>query len=106
MFAHSKSALMALFATLIFSSMGFAQVEDFTSKLKSPDAATRKGAAYSLGRMGPTARAAVPELITALKDTDQNVRRSVAIALGNMGPAARAAIPAPVSYTHLTLPTN
>ena len=44
MFAHSKSALMALFATLVFSSMGFAQVEDLTSKLKSTDAATRKGA--------------------------------------------------------------
>ncbi len=89
MFAQSKSALMALFATLVFSSMGFAQVEDLTSKLKSPDAATRKGAAYSLGRMGPTARAAVPELITALKDTDQTVRRSVAIALGKYGPCSK-----------------
>ena len=54
----------------------------------------RKNAALSLGRFGPKAEAAVPELVTALKDKVVDVRGAAAVALGRIGPGAKdAALP-------------
>jgi HEAT repeat protein len=55
---------------------------------------TRNNAAYSIARMGPAAKAAVPALILALKDPEASVRFPVCIALREIGPDAREAVPA------------
>ncbi len=55
---------------------------------------TRNNAAYSIARMGPAAKSAVPALIRALKDPDAAVRFPVCIALREIGPDAREAVPA------------
>jgi HEAT repeat protein len=55
---------------------------------------TRNNAAYSIARMGPAAKSAVPALITALKDPEAAVRFPVCIALREIGPDAMDAVPA------------
>jgi len=55
---------------------------------------TRNSAAYSIARMGPAAKAAVPALIRALHDPEAAVRFPVCIALREIGPDARDAVPA------------
>ena len=46
----------------------------------------RRAAAQALGRLGPTAAAAVPALVRALSDSDWEVRQAAAWALGRIGP--------------------
>jgi HEAT repeat protein len=55
---------------------------------------TRNSAAYSIARMGPAAKAAVPALIRALDDPEAAVRFPVCIALREIGPDAKDAVPA------------
>lgn len=55
---------------------------------------TRNNAAYSIARMGPLAKSAVPALIKALKDPEAAVRFPVCIALREIGPDAIDAVPA------------
>jgi adenylate cyclase len=54
----------------------------------------RKSAAQTLGRFGPAAADAVPELIDALADENRWVQSEAIKALGKIGPAAADAIPA------------
>ena len=61
--------------------------------LKAPAPATRNNAAYTIARMGPAAKDAVPALIVALGDEASSVRYPAAFALGEIGPAAESAIP-------------
>jgi hypothetical protein len=64
-------------------------------ELKSSDPQARAMAALALGRMGPTARMAVPYLIADLRDQDAKVREMAAWALGQIGSEfARPAVPA------------
>lgn len=58
------------------------------------DERTRLGALVVLGRMGPAARDAVPEVLHALKDREPRVRHAAIICLGEIGPAAKDAVPA------------
>jgi HEAT repeat protein len=62
--------------------------------LKDPDPNMRYYAAKSLGKYGPEAAAAVPDLVGALKDESALVRSGAAYALGDLGPTAAAAKPA------------
>lgn len=62
--------------------------------LKNNDARTRQSAVRRLGRLGPSAAPAVPDLIACLTDSDHNVREAAAKAIGRLGPQARAAFPA------------
>ena len=55
---------------------------------------TRNNAAYSIARMGPAAKSAVPALIKALKDPEPVVRYPACIALREIGPDAKDAVPA------------
>lgn len=55
---------------------------------------TRNAAAYSIARMGPAAKSAVPALIRALHDPEAAVRFPVCIALREIGPDAKDAVPA------------
>ncbi|MBN9522643.1 HEAT repeat domain-containing protein [bacterium] len=55
----------------------------------------RPEAAEALGRIGPPAKRAVPDLIRTLSDAElTRLRRQAAFALGEMGPDAGAAVPA------------
>jgi HEAT repeat protein len=53
----------------------------------------RRSAAEALGKLGPAADSAVPELARLLGDPEAFVRVSAAEALGRLGPAAGAAVP-------------
>jgi len=61
--------------------------------LKIPDNDVRVNAVWALGKIGPQARAAIPELMEALVDNDWKVRFPAAWALGRIGPDAVETIP-------------
>jgi HEAT repeat protein len=52
---------------------------------------------YVLGKMGPAAAPATPELVKLLGDKKEEVAREAAIALANIGPGAKEAVPALVA---------
>jgi HEAT repeat protein len=56
--------------------------------------ASRYQALLLVGRMGPAAAKAVPDLAKLLKDPDANLRRNAVLALGQIGPGAREVAPA------------
>ncbi len=60
--------------------------------LSAQDKQVRREAALKLGKMGATAKGAVPDLIKALSDSDRQVVSNALTALGNIGPAATEAI--------------
>ncbi|MDP6446655.1 MAG: HEAT repeat domain-containing protein, partial [Pirellulaceae bacterium] len=68
-------------------------VPELRNRLTSNDAEVRAQAADVLGRIGPDANEAIPELIILLDDESGPVRRSAARALGQIGPAAEQAVP-------------
>ena len=53
----------------------------------------RPRAAFILGKIGPEARAAVPDLTKAIRDKNVDLRWPAAAALGGIGPAAKSAWP-------------
>ena len=59
----------------------------------SPDAKTRKEAAFKLGNVGPTDPTAFPTLIEALKDREAVVRHEAILAILKFGPTALEAVP-------------
>lgn len=61
--------------------------------LSSSDARVRRSGAFALGRLGPAAVTALPQLIEALADRDAGVREAAASAVGEIGPEARDALP-------------
>ncbi len=69
-------------------------VSEFLEDLASENPLIRMNAAQTLGRFGPAAAVAVPNLIAALADEFEDVRKYAAIALGKIGPEAKDAIPA------------
>ncbi len=54
----------------------------------------RRNAAWGLGKIGPDASGALPQLCQALKDADPRAATGAAQALGMIGPEAREAVPA------------
>ncbi len=62
--------------------------------LDSARAEVRRQAAWSLGRLGPSAEPAVPALVRRLKDDHESVRTAAAVALERIGPSGRAAVSA------------
>jgi len=61
--------------------------------LKIPDNDVRVNAVWAIGKIGPQARASIPELMEALVDNDWKVRFPAAWALGRIGPDAVETIP-------------
>jgi len=63
--------------------------------------ADRWSAARTLGRYGPWAKAAIPELLALLKSENEDplLQGTAAFALGAMGPEAKVAIPALIKLT-------
>jgi HEAT repeat protein len=69
------------------------EIDRLIQQLKSPDPKVRSDAARALGKMGESAKAAIPNLIPLLQDPEPNVRSRAALALGRMGESAKATIP-------------
>jgi adenylate cyclase len=69
-------------------------VSSLLGELKRGPGYGRAAVVQTLGRFGPAAAAAVPDLIEALGDEQEDVREQAVIALGKIGPDAKAAIPA------------
>lgn len=69
------------------------QIGKLREQLGSSDARTQISAAGQLGKFGPLAAAAVPDLITAMKTNDLALKHEAIIALGQIGPEAKAAVP-------------
>jgi HEAT repeat protein len=86
------SCFLALAVAFVGSAASGADVQQLAAKLGSGTVAERSAAADALADMGPTAQAAVPQLVTALASPDGDVRWHSARALGVIGDAK--AIPA------------
>lgn len=71
-----------------------ARIDKLTKQLSASEFATRRDAAYQLGKMGAAAKPAVPALVNALADQDKQVWSFSIAALAELGPDAREAIPA------------
>ena len=54
----------------------------------------RREVQYVLGKIGPAAAPAVPQLIASLGNDSERVRNSAIFALGKIGPGAKSAVPA------------
>jgi HEAT repeat protein/lysophospholipase L1-like esterase len=74
--------------------VGAGAVPDLVLALRNEDPYVRGFAAWTLGAIGPDARAAVPALVDALQRDDGYERGGAAAALARMGPAALEAVPA------------
>jgi HEAT repeat protein len=57
--------------------------------LKGDNPERRAGAAYTLGLIGPPAKAALPALLNALKDETIDVRRQASYAVSRLIPDTR-----------------
>jgi HEAT repeat protein len=85
-----------ILAILFIASSAFTQqpvvlgkpLKIWTSQLFGADAKNRRNAAFALGRAGPAAVAAVPNLVNALHDPEATVREAAAFALGEIGVGA------------------
>jgi HEAT repeat protein len=86
---HDERVRLA--ATKVLISAGPAAVPLLTGALWEEDSGTRFIAVLALGKIGGSARPAIPSLLERLKDNDANIRLRTAEALGLIG--AREAIP-------------
>jgi HEAT repeat protein len=75
-------------AALALASIGKPAVEGLRGLLKDRKDSVRAEAAMALGRIGPEASAAAPELVLLLGEKNERVRREAAQSLGRMGAAA------------------
>lgn len=77
-------------------------VADWVNKLSSPLPAVRIAAAEGLGKLGPSASAAVPALRRALDDSEVVVRNNAAWALGKIANPSSEIVPALVAKVEST----
>jgi HEAT repeat protein len=75
-------------SALALAAIGKPAVEGLRGLLKERKEGVRAEVAMSLGRIGPDAEAAVPDLVLLLRDDSARVRREASRALGLIGPAA------------------
>ncbi len=72
--------------------IGEPAVEPLRAAVKSPD--TRRLAVNVLGRIGPSAKLAIPELVEAMRgETNKDARREIFIAMLNIGSAPPSLVP-------------
>ena len=64
-------------------------IEPLVEALKGDNPDRRAGAAYTLGLIGPPAKAALPALLEALKDETVEVRRQASYAVARLIPDNR-----------------
>jgi lysophospholipase L1-like esterase len=75
-------------------SIGVEQIPALIELLAAEDVRAAREAAWALGRLGPSAASAVPQLGAALGNAEAPLRRAAAQALGAIGAAARVTLPA------------
>ena len=75
-------------SALALASIGKPAVEGLRGLLKERKEGVRAEVVMALGRIGPDAEAAVPDLVPLLGDKSERIRREAALALGQVGPAA------------------
>lgn len=68
-------------------------ISSVIEKLSHNDENVRKDAAYTLGKLGPDAKIAIPLLIKTLKDEKADVREAAVYALGCIGQEAKTIVP-------------
>lgn len=69
-------------------------IEQYRRELRNPDAQRRRDGANGLGKLGPAAAIAVPELMETVKDKDSAVQLAAIDALVLMGAQAKRAVSA------------
>jgi HEAT repeat protein len=75
-------------AALALAAVGKPAVEGLRGLLKERKESVRAEAVMALGRIGPDALAAIPELVLLLGDKNERIRREASVALGRIGMAA------------------
>ncbi len=75
-------------SALALAAIGKPAVEGLRGLLKERKENVRAESIMGLGRIGPDAAAAVPDLIPLLGDKSERIRREAALALGRIGTAA------------------
>ncbi|MGP0065173.1 MAG: HEAT repeat domain-containing protein, partial [Isosphaeraceae bacterium] len=75
-------------SALALAAVGKPAVDGLRGLLKERKESVRAECIMGLGRIGPDAEAAVPDLIPLLGDKSDRIRREAALALGRIGPAA------------------
>ena len=75
-------------AALALAAIGEPAVEGLRGLLGGRKESVRAEVAMGLGRIGPDAGAAIPDLILALGDKSERVRREASVALGRIGTIA------------------
>ncbi len=75
-------------SALALAAIGRPAVEGLRGLLKERKESVRAEVVMAMGRIGPDAAAAVPDLIPSLGDKSERIRREASLALGRIGPAA------------------
>jgi HEAT repeat protein len=75
-------------SALALAAVGKPAVEGLRSLLKERKESVRAEVVMGLGRIGPDAEAAIPDLIPLLGDKNERIRREASLALGRIGIAA------------------
>ncbi len=75
-------------SALALAAIGKPAVEGLRGLLKERKESVRAEVVMGLGRIGPDAEAAVPDLVPLLGDKSERIRREASRALGRIGPAA------------------
>lgn len=70
-----------------------AELKSLIADLDSDDERTRLIAASSIGKLGPRAKDAVPQLVELLEDDEDSIRMAGVLALAKIGPEAKPALP-------------
>ncbi len=95
---ESTRGLIAFFALLICAHFSAAaepppDVAKLASQLSATDREARREAGHLLEKLGPAAKAALPELLKAIDDPDKQVWSNALSAIAAIGPQAADAIP-------------
>ncbi len=75
-------------SALALAAIGRPAVEGLRGLLKERKESVRAEVVMAMGRIGPDAAAAVPDLIPLLGDKSERIRREASLTLGRIGPAA------------------
>jgi HEAT repeat protein len=93
-------------AALALAAVGKPAVEGLQGLLKGRKESVRAEAAMALGRIGPDAATAIPELIVLLADKSERGRREASVSLGHIGAAAIGPLIAATSHQDVIIRTG
>jgi HEAT repeat protein len=82
-----------IFALSKYGSRGAPAIEPLRKLLVHADPNVRWNASRTLGKIGPAAKVALPDLLPHFQDSEDKVREHAAETIGDIGPEAASAIP-------------